>query len=337
MRRRPLILLAAGLVAGFALGELGVRLFGPPEPEGPPLSSFLQPSADPLLDFEVRRNAEKPFGRGLVRTNAEGRRVLDPSAAQPEGPPDALRVAILGDSTCFGWRLPYERTYVPRLQQLVREELGLELQLRNHCVPGYDAAQCLRVLETQVLPWEPDLLLWHYDHNDAHPGTNRRGVASASRLVSLIQRRLQGRDERGLTPEDEILPVDGAFQLASGPSWERHREALERMAQLVRERELAHLFIVFDSVLDRAGHDGLHYTRLHVPLLELLAEQGLTVFDSFDPYQAKMAAEGWDDLSPQYLSHDPLDAHPDQFGHAWVARQVLDALLAEGLLAPRGG
>jgi len=357
--RRLGLVLAALLVAG-ALGEAVVRVALRHEWDTDLLRDRLgvfhlgtlsRFSDDAELYFELEPGKVTPFGRGLVATDAEGWRVPeDPSALTPQpaggGPP--VRLAVLGDSTCFGWRLAWALSYPERVRERLARRWRRPVELRNFCVPGYNAVQSARLLETAVDEWSPDLVLWHYDHNDAMPTVTPGSSAGmppdhgdnalGSALVKVVLRRWREATSDAAT--DEALSDLVGGYVASGPPYERHLEALARAGDWSRRTGVPVLLVVFDSSLERRAEPGEHHRRLHAGLLPRLTDLGLAVLDLYGPYQRLMAERGWDDLKGFWLSTEsPVDAHPNRFGHRFIGDTVADWILSlpavpDGLPAP---
>jgi len=334
-----LALAAGALLVALLLAELGVRVAAPQladtewlraHPENPGLGRYRRPSADPGLVYELKPDLDIRFGDALIRTDARCLRV----PAQPEPPaPGALELVVLGDSVSFGWRVDYEQSYVARVAAQMQAAWGRPVHLTNRSVPGYNSEQELRVLETQVLPHPPDLLLWHVDHNDAfatleggqpvvlppEAGDNALG----SQLLKALRRSLL-RHELDLRLH-EVQPHErlGGY-VTSGPLWERCVTALERGAAATRAARVPTLFILFDCNVWFGAESDEHVARLHEPLLARLRAAGADVLDLYPRLQACAAAQGWTSLQP--LWQDPNDPHPSDAGHRLLAGLVSGAL-----------
>lgn len=123
-------------------------------------------SEDPELIYELRPGARSE-GNGVVyRHNSDGFR----DAEFPrDPPPDALRVAVVGDSIAWGFGVPVEQA-IPDLIEAglaARAPPGASPPIvYNLAVGGYSMAQELRLFETRVRELDPDLVLWFYCLND---------------------------------------------------------------------------------------------------------------------------------------------------------------------------
>lgn len=300
-------------------------------------------SDDSRLYYELRPDLQMSFGGVPVHTSSDGRRVPDTpvtDADRPAGEP--VRLALIGDSSSFGWKVTFAEHYAERVRAQLEQAWQRPVDLINFAVPGYNAEQEARQLETDVLPWKPDLILWHYDHNDADPilafneplvlppawGDNALGSA----LVKALRRRQELRRLAGRVLQTEEHPRLGGY-IREGALYDRHLDALRRASGLAADAGIPALLIVFDADVRPPGeHDG-HFGVLHEGLAEVLGTLHFDVLDLYPLYRAELAARGWTDLSGWWLSTG--DLHPNPDGHAFIAEQVTRKVLATPELSPR--
>jgi len=295
-------------------------------------------TGDAELYYELQPGLDLDFHGSRVVTDAAGCRV--PSRPRPHDaacPAGAapLRVAVVGPSTTFGYKLPIEQSYpellVPRLERLWRRPV----ELRNVSVPGYASVQEARVFTDRVLPWRPDLVLWHYDHRDAYPpivpgdrielppeyGDNVLHCAT----LKLLRRRRQ------LAALEALRGDAGGQQLAEGyivggSLWDRHLRALSEVGAQAREQGIPVVLVLFDAFVQPGEKGRQHFAALHERLVPLLSGFGFRVLDLFPQYQSEMERRGWKDLRAWWRSVEPLDGHPNAAGHAFLAQAVADFL-----------
>jgi len=267
--------------------------------------------------------------------------VHDPACVAGARP---LRVAVVGPSTTFGFKLPAEQSYPEQLVALMERLWKRPVELRNVSVPAYNSEQEAHVFAERVLPWHPDLVLWHYDHRDAFPvigpgerielppefGDNALHCATFKLLVRKRQ-----------TTELEALRFAGEGNvqaegyLVAGPLWDRHLQALAKVAGAAREQRIPILLVLFDAFVQTGSKGREHFDALHRPLVPVLEGFGFRVIDMFPRYQAEMERRGWKDLRAWWLSLDPLDGHPNADGHAFLAESVAAWLTQNpGLVEP---
>lgn len=114
----------------------------------PSLSGYRVDQPDPQLDF-------------VVDTNADGLRTSLPRAhgARP-------RVALVGESTIFGWAVSAEDAPAARLERA----LGGEWEALNGGQPGYSTLQAVRLGVRLLTTYHPDMLILFLAWNDLNPG-----------------------------------------------------------------------------------------------------------------------------------------------------------------------
>lgn len=163
--RRPwwllLLLVAGGLAYSLLFGELFLRWLSPQAlvpryvtagPEGVranmPGASFRQWT--PEVDV-------------TVRYNAAGQRDDRP----PPGPRTAgdCRVALLGDSYFVGFESDYAGSFAAQLEQALARR-GHPCRVVNFSVSGFGHAENLRILDSRVRPYAPDVLLMSVHQTD---------------------------------------------------------------------------------------------------------------------------------------------------------------------------
>lgn len=320
------------------------------------LTPMLRYSADPGLYYELRPGLDMPFGGGRVLTDSHGYRIREAGAARSEGlarqgdavrdvPAAArpLRLAVVGASSTFGYGVPVEHIYPELLRAGLAERAGRPAELLNASVPAYNTRQQARLFERDVLPWRPDVVIWHYDHRDAFPalragapvrldpsyGDNLLG----SQVIKLLRRRMRAREIARLRDDGGAMETCETYP-AGGPSYDVHLAALDGVGRAAREAGVPVLVVIFDAYVRRLPTGPDHYPRLHAPLVERLQAAGLGVLDLYDPYQQLMTERGWSDLRAFWRSREPLDGHPNAEAHAWLAARIAPVLadwLAEAL------
>jgi len=157
-----------GLVFGATLFaaatcELGARIAFPAPP-----NSTRQPQIAYKYDPEVRYiplpNQRGWIDDGFATTNALGFR--GPAPATPK--PDRLvRVVAVGDSVTFGFGVNDDDTFCTQAERLLRSQhTGLNLEIVNLAVPGYDTRQEVTLLGRYVDQLRPDVVLVGFYSND---------------------------------------------------------------------------------------------------------------------------------------------------------------------------
>jgi hypothetical protein len=98
-----------------------------------------------------------------VRYNDAGQRD-DRPALGPRTPGDC-RIAVLGDSYFVGFESSYPDSFAARLEEALGKR-GHPCRVVNFSVSGFGHAENLRILESRVRPYHPDLLLMSVHQTD---------------------------------------------------------------------------------------------------------------------------------------------------------------------------
>ena len=179
------------IVLVLALGgvELGLRRYAPIDS----LAVFVQSrwqrddlddrdhvrifEGDPVLFWRLKPNLHDViWDFTLISTNAQGLRWNRTLGPKPQG---GLRIACLGDSVTFGYRVPliwrstpdqYDRSarpYPAILEAQLRAAFpGRPVEVVPLAVPGYTSAQGLHWLQTVGAQLDADVILLQYGWND---------------------------------------------------------------------------------------------------------------------------------------------------------------------------
>ncbi|HEX5011166.1 MAG TPA: hypothetical protein VFY71_12270 [Planctomycetota bacterium] len=347
--RSRLGIIMAALLAGLFLAELVVRVRFADEVdaerirlarEAIDISPLVRWSVDPLLLFEPRPGLDMHFAGWHVVTDAEGLRVRTspPRAPRPAGEP--LRVAVVGASGSFGLGVPAESAWPWRMADRLERVLDRPVEVLDVSVSAYVSTQQARLFELRALPWQPDLVVWHYDHRDAFPldppgktfilGPEDGDNLLHSALLKLLLRRLHVASL--LQPEFTLVnqqrSEDGYF--CGGPLYDAHLQALRGAAASCHERGIPVVLMVFDSFLRPGRSAQRHYDTLHASLLPALSDAGFRVFGLYPFLLEVMQQHGWEDLSAWWRSAAPLDGHFNAEGHDWLAERVAAWLTGDG-------
>ncbi len=145
--------------------------------------------SDPVLGQRLAPNYDGWFAVVPVRINTLGfRDALDYTI---EKPPATFRILVLGDSVTFGHGALQDTTYPFLLEQRLREwRPGVNWQVWNLGVPGYNTSTELAYLQRVGPAYQPDLVVVGFYGNDlsgnrtlAPPGALRRAVSATQRTM----------------------------------------------------------------------------------------------------------------------------------------------------------
>ena len=81
-------------------------------------------------------------------------------------PANLTRIAVVGDSASFGWRVGTKNSFPKILEWILNYKEGENFEVINFSVPGYNTAQELAVIEEKVLKFQPDMVILVYSDND---------------------------------------------------------------------------------------------------------------------------------------------------------------------------
>jgi lysophospholipase L1-like esterase len=150
----------------FAFIEAASRLIHP-VPLPPPVALanqlWIPPNErDYLLFWKMRPNSGRD---GKPAISELGLREVAP----PRKNPEEFRILSLGESTTFGWRVPYQHTYSQLLEKRLRSVGGRRVSVVNAGVPAYTSFQGVKYLRYHGLKLDPDAVLVYFGANDFTP------------------------------------------------------------------------------------------------------------------------------------------------------------------------
>jgi len=82
-------------------------------------------------------------------------------------PPHVYRIAIIGDSMSFGWKVKLEHSFPKVLEGFLNRD-GMQCEVLNFSVPGYNTAQEMELIKEKVLRFAPDAVILFYCGNDVN-------------------------------------------------------------------------------------------------------------------------------------------------------------------------
>ncbi|NQU44216.1 SGNH/GDSL hydrolase family protein, partial [bacterium] len=128
------------------------------------LLDVIRLSDNPDLIYELIPGREGSLYGAPYRSNSQGMRDAE---VLPEKPSGVWRIAALGDSSMFGWRVPADQCYVEFLEwalNLAGDPVRYEVL--NFAVPGYNTAMEGEQFISRAKGFDPDLTLIQFDVND---------------------------------------------------------------------------------------------------------------------------------------------------------------------------
>ena len=326
---RAKIVVALGVVATCVAGaEVAMRIFAP--------VSFMRPAKAvgaewpmahrvsdlPGLAYELIPGVGVQIDDYFVQMNSDGMRGPE---AHPADTPGLARVAVLGDSIAFGWKVEIESCVTEVLAaRLAVAAPDRTVDVLNFGVAGYSTTDEVAQFEHRVLAFDPDVVVIAYCMNDPVTTPQQplpryfydvpvwqyshvlRAIAR-TRHVDRIQRYGGGDYYRYLHAED-------------GPEWPTVLAAFDRLAELTRPRGIPVVVAIFPWPREERWED-YPYAALHDQVAAAAAARGFVALDLLDAFRAH---------APREVVFSATDPHPTVLGHdvasAELARVVLPLL-----------
>jgi len=339
------VIILAPLACLLLCGEFAVRIFHQQEVDTERLradlkvnsiAAIVKNSDDVVLGFELIPGKVCEFKNATVSISPGGYRC---SAHIVSNPPPAIRVAVLGDSTAFGWGVEYEASFPEVFRQRMETLSGKVVELRNYAVPAYNSEQESRLFTHRVLrSYSPDFVILSYDHNDPEPALSPLLGALPpeygnnpihSMLWKYVLRKGRQRWTRlqsfGLNQHEFVKNMVGRF-IIGGPLYERHLKALQQIADEARKRAIPVVAVVHNPfvVFNPQFESSPDYILLSQRISTRLSEMGFHVLDLTPRYQEKMKADGIVNLTESWLA--PQDCHPNPAGHEFIAECLVQCV-----------
>lgn len=303
----------------------------------------VEASDDPALRFQLRAGA---VAAAEVEYRINDHRMRNRPVVEFK-PPEARRVAVLGDSITFGYWVAVDDAFPAQLERLLREsDHGDQaIEVLNFGVPGYNIDQELAWLERQVLRFSPDLVILALCLNDFESVfsyeyglvVRRREVAESggmlrrswdllldhSVLLSWVEYRLiefeVRRQYAAAGPHNS--PITDEARMAARRDLDGR---LQRFSELLRHsgeiRGVVAIFPTFDKPWSEYANGWLHET-----ILESGRAHGLEVVD------LRTCLSGY---APESVRVDPI--HPNPLGHRIAAHAIAEVVAGVDLGDCRG-
>lgn len=272
-----------------------------------------RPSSIPGLAYELVPNQEKRAVGAMITTNSHGMRDAEPWADHPA----LYRIAVLGDSFTFGFRVAGETTYPAVLEDLLnRASSEARFDVLNFGVGGYSTHDEALVLTHKASTWNPALIILGYYFNDPeteplqplHRHYHQPAWWQHFNLTRLVA--------WGWRRWEEIYHGGGDYyRFLHAPETEHWQSVLRAFAQIQRTAnglEAPVLVVIFPVTQDRPWAD-YPYRDLHRQVADAARAHGFHVLDLLGPFAERPGQE---------LMARSWDNHPSVTGHAVAARAI---------------
>lgn len=331
-------LVAAGIAAACAIGEVGTRLLWRPPSERAPQRQPPPPELSPITGGILglaAANAEGLYRGVPFRNNSAGFRGREFS---PQPPAATLRIAIAGDSFTMGDGVPAEDAYPQRLEVLLRRRGCGDVEVLNFGLAGLDIRQIAQRARKLGGQFHPHVLVYGLTVNDIEGPAYRQ--VSSPLVITQHNLRYRARDEspsyllrllwpRLLSLRELLHPSPGSYTyellqnyFANPEAWSDFTGGLDEIAELGRTLERPPVVFVHTVLV--------HLNRFH-PLRPIYfkvgaaaAERGLPVIQSLPHHYGRSSHDLWVDED---------DSHPNAVGHRLLAEALAEGLERIGYLA----
>jgi hypothetical protein len=315
------------------------------------LGDIVQPSRHAGIVYELRPNVRGRFMGQPVAINSQGLHDYEYSRRKQPG---TFRIVGVGDSSLFGWGVPFEDSALKVLERRLNEQSrGRKFEVINFAVPGYNTAMEADTFVQRCLEFAPDLVLLNFNTNDydvpnfmlrpSEVTTLRRSYVfdlayAAYQAVMGIEREPPPFDFRHRTTavrqaehldEDPALPDEYRYMVgAKGVV-----RAIERLTAAAREHAIP---VVVFTVKAYPGLDP-KYVRdeWRDGQRELLERESRRLgfhFLNDYPYFMKYLDQHPNANLATVFAVSEIDAHPNTLAHSIDAEAIFDYLVSRRLL-----
>jgi hypothetical protein len=315
------------------------------------LGEIVQPSRYAGILYELRPNVGGRFMGQPLLINSQGLRDYEYSTRKEPG---TFRIVGVGDSSLFGWGVPFEDKSLKVLERRLNERFRPQkFEVIDFAVPGYNTAMEAETFVRRCVEYAPDLVLLNFNTNDydvpefmrrpSSLSTLRRsylfdlaysvyegvmGVEQQLAVFEVRHRTTAGRQAARLD-EDPAMPDEYRYMVGA----KGVERALEKLAAAARERSIP--FVVFD-VKPYPGLDPMYVRdELRDGQRELLEREsqrlGFHFLNTYSYFMDYLKQHPDVDLRTVFAV-SVADGHPNTLAHSINAQALFDYLVAHQLL-----
>lgn len=316
------------------------------------VGDIVQPSRHPDIVYELRPNIRGRFVGQPLFINSQGLHDYEYSRRKPSG---TFRIVGVGDSSLFGWGVPFDDSGLKVLERRLNEKSRAQkFEVIDFAAPGYNTVMEAETFVQRCLEYAPDLVLLNFNTNDYDvPNFMRRprnlatlrrsyvfdlaysvyegvmGLGGEQPPPFVFRNRTTAQRQAARLDEDPALPDEyrhmvGAKGVVRG---------LERLAGAARERAIP--FVVFDV----KPYPGLQSTYVRDEwrdgqreLLERESRRLGFYFLNTYPYYVNYLNRHPDANLRTVFAVSERDGHPNTLAHSINAEALFDFLVAQKLL-----
>jgi len=323
------------------------------------LGHMLTASPNPRLVYELIPSLDVLWAGHEVKTNSDGCR--DDEFVRPK-PAGTIRIAVLGDSTSFGWKVDEQDAYPDVLEQVFNQfSKGPKFDVMNFALPGYNTAMERESLVAKGLPLEPDLVVLQFEGNDvdlpnfikkpeSHWRLNRCYLWEFLKTRRPRGARQQAQEPKGEFPGLEVVPLvkdeKGLLrckldesrippELRDMVGVENCQKAIRDIGRLCKEKGVRTVFVLNPNYVENYNQNRrMEQDRVVGPFVQAARDGGMVIADPTLPILEFLHAHNL--KSPDlWVEPQTRDAHPAPPRHSLIAMEIARVILENDLL-PNG-
>ncbi len=286
----------------------------------------------PEVAYQLLPNVDVLWQMGArVKTCSRGHRGPEFSLEKPAG---EYRIVTLGDSFMFGLGVDQNECTVRVMERGLRTKLGLEIEVINMAVPGFNTAMEVAYFAAEGLAYDPDLVIIDFVGNDFELPffLSARTDFWALDRCFLYEWLAGSKGDMHVSdplhvPTGVELPEEreaSAWDMTKVPSryrWMVGKDGYRQAMRRLRKLALEHGFPVVMTT---------HYDTRDV-VGEMAKECGFFLMRGFAAISVYQEEHGINDVA-DYLKSElvvaPTDAHPSALAHKIVGEHYADELVA---------
>lgn len=276
------------------------------------------------------------------QTNSKGYRGREFPARKPDG---IFRIIALGGSCTFGLGSPF--SYASALQFVLNQNSAeREYEVINTGVPGYTSFQGLKLLRTELIGYQPDLIIVYFGWNDHwlarfyQDKEQKQPSSSALFALDLVERCRIVQATTMLVSSIRRSVSKSASDLQFRVSQEDYEDNLREMVRTARSGGAAVVLITAPmayrdgaNVPDHLSRDGFIANKEALPAIhssyneivrKVAASSGAVLGDCARYFDQVSDKEG-------LFSNDGI--HPNRAGHRVIMELLFKKLISNGIIS----
>lgn len=269
-------------------------------------------SSNSELQWEYRPNGEytHPASKTSLRTNKYGFRQHENTS--PEKQDGILRFSFIGDSVTLGLKVDYEDTFVVEFQDYANKSLSNpNIETLNFGVGGYNTVQIQELLQTKVLRFSPDVVIYVMCLNDFD------FAGASGGLIRYFNK-----------PKSFLLEMLEKFYIRAFSEYHAYYfnknkqvviQSILAMRDLLADRGIKYYVAILPIFsADNTSFEGYPLARIHEQINETLLTNNIRVIDLLPQFRKESN-------SPRFYASDIW--HPNRKGHRLIAHHLVNSIL----------